>query len=133
MRKSKWLIYTVLIGLIPFFIRFFVFIVRRDLHSNYILNEIDMITFGLILHVTNINELFSYKNSDKNWKEINIGLSIFMLVIFSSFLGLTYFADVDKSSEINRTSIKYMSLILSLVSFFSSYSIYDRISKIQSR
>lgn len=130
MKKRKWLIYTVLIGLIPFLLRFLIFIIKNDTNYNYILNEVDMVTFGLVLNLTNINELENLDSIDKVWKTTNIGLSVLMLILFASFLGLTYLADLDKGSSFNKVNIKYCALTLGLVSLVMSYSIYNRINSI---
>lgn len=128
MLKTKWLIYTVLIGLIPFFIRLIFFLLISKTSYSYILNEVDMITFGLVLNLSNINELENRDNVDKKWKTIKIGFSLFMIVIFATLLGISYLADIDSTKIINTSSLKYCSLFLSFNSLIFSYSIYNRLN-----
>ena len=131
MKKRKWFIYTVLIGLLPFFIRFFIFLVRIDLQFSYSLNVVDIVTFGLVLHVSNINELEDKENVDKRWKTTNIGLSVLLLIIFSAILAVSYISELSDSKNINVQNLKYCGLFLSFVSFIMSYSIYNRINNLE--
>ncbi len=124
MRKAKWLIYTVLIGLIPFFVRLLFFIGFKNLSPVYLLNEIDFAAFGLVLYVTNLNELQENYTGSQDWKNINIGLCIFALVIYSIVLAVAYFTEIDtKELYTNRLKIKYCSLVLSALSLVYSYFI----------
>ena len=130
MKKTKWLIYTVIIGLIPLFIRLLIFVISIDKSISYIFNEVDLIVFGLVLHLTNINELEDKQNIDKHWKTKFLGFSVIMLIMFSAFLGLTYFSENDKSTVVNRTNIKICAGFLCIISFIMSYAIYNRLNKI---
>ncbi|GAB4036750.1 hypothetical protein [Spirosoma gilvum] len=126
MKTTKWLIYTVLIGATPFFVRLFVFIFATKLKSDYIINEVDMVTFGLVLSVSNINELEDRVDLSPLSKSIYIGISVFLLVLFGTFLGIAYFADIDKHNLVDKGRIKTCSAILSVASLLFSYSIYYR-------
>lgn len=131
MKKRKWLIYTVLIGLVPFFLRLLIYFIIKDTNSNYILNEVDMVTFGLVLNLTNINELENVQNVEQKWKTTNIGMSVILLIIFASFLGLVYISDLPNILIFNKENIKYCALCLGIVSFVSSYSIYNKLNTLQ--
>jgi hypothetical protein len=130
MKKTKWLIYTVLIGLLPILIRLFIFIIRTDLNLAYTLNTIDIVIFGLVLHVSNINELEDKENIDRAWKTTNIGLSVLLLIIFSSILAVGYLSELPDSKNINTKNLKICSIVLSTVSLIMSYSIYNRLNKL---
>lgn len=130
MIKTKWLIYTVIIGLIPFFIRFFVFLFYRYRTLSFLFNEVDFIVFGLVLNLSNINELEDKKDLDGIWKTRNIGFSVLQIVVLSSMLGLAYFSEILKSGELDRNVIKVCAISLGLVSFLVSYSIFNRINAI---
>jgi hypothetical protein len=82
--------------------------------------------FGLVLHITNINTLEHYDIKDKNWKIIQTGTSILFIIIYTIFLTFS-FIEANNPIVINTMTLKIASLILSLVSFFLSYSIYGRI------
>lgn len=131
MIKTKWLIYTVIIGLIPFFIRFFVFLFYKERTIDFLFNEIDFIVFGLVLNLGNINELEDKNDLDSVWKTRNIGFSVFQIIIFSSILGLAYFSEIMTGSQLDTIAIKICAIVLAFVSFLLSYSIFNRINTIE--
>ena len=108
MKKTKWLIYTVVIGLLPVLIRTFIYLIRIDVEAGYSINVVDIVTFGLVLHISNINELEDKENVDKNWKTKNIGLSVLLLIIFSGILTVSYLAELpdEKKYSINNLNLK---------------------------
>jgi len=128
MVKTKWLVYTVIIGLIPFIVRFFVFLFYKERTFDFLFSEIDFIVFGLILNLSNINELEDKINLDKIWKTKNIGYSVLQIIVFSSILGLAYFSEIIKENLLDKNIIKICVFILCIVSFLVSYSIFNRIN-----
>lgn len=127
MKATKWFIYTVLIGAVPFFIRLFIWLVINNLPVSYVFNEVDMVTFGLVLHVSNINELEDKVNMEQGRKTAYVGLSTFLIVVFGAFLGIAYVADLETKTNIfNKQQIKLCTGVLSILSLLFSYSIYYR-------
>jgi hypothetical protein len=124
-KKVKWLIYTVLIGLIPIFTRVLIWSVTNG--EVALISSSDVIIFGLILHISNINELEHYEK-DKSWKTIHNGISITFILFYGLLFTLTLLSEV-KPKFINYTTVTYMSMVLSIISFVISYSIYDKINK----
>src|SRR5687768_1766387 len=110
MIKRKWFIYTVLIGLIPFFLRLMIFCFTRNVQIGYTLNEIDLISFGLILNLTNINELEGSHNIDLAWKTTQVGLSLLLLILFSAFLALAYLSEII-TDTFDRPAIRVSAII----------------------
>ena len=66
-RHTKWLMYTVVIGLIPIILRFFLYFTLSNNYSINIISLSDIAIFGLIIHISIINELEHY--SDKNFRK----------------------------------------------------------------
>jgi len=128
MIKTKWFIYTVIIGLIPFFIRSFIVLFDNQGDLNYWLNAFDFITFGLVLNLTNINELENRQFKDRVWKTKNIGLSIVQIIIFASIFAILTYSEFKQNPDLNLTTVKSCSIILAVVSFLFSYSIYNRLN-----
>ena len=89
MRKTKWIIYTVLIGLMPFFIRVFVFMLSVNREWSLLFNPVDFIFLGLTLNLTNLNELNNEK-FDPILKLKFEGYSVIQIVILSGVLGILY-------------------------------------------
>lgn len=122
-RRIKWLYFTVAVGLLPFLCRIILFLFRRDLSYDYILNEIDIVAFSLALQVGIINELIDNFVGSEAKKYQNFGTSFIFLLACAFVLILSYTADIDKSDKYNHTSIRICSGILALASLFFSYKI----------
>lgn len=130
MIKTKWLIYTVIIGLIPFLIRTLITLFDKQGSINYWINESDIINFGLVLNLSVINELEDKDFEDKLWKTRNIGFSVVSLILLSSILAIVTYSDFKNNTDINRIAVKWCAFILALVNFIFTYSIYNRLNTI---
>lgn len=130
MKKTKWLIYTVIIGLIPFFIRSFICLFDKTGSISYWINETDFIIFGLILNLSNINELEDKKFENQLWKTKSIGYSVVQIIIFSAIFSIVTYSNFKSNTDLNIITVKACSIILALVSFVFSYSIYNRLNTI---
>lgn len=127
-KKIKWLIYTVLVGLIPILSRLFVWSVTEP-GTVSLITASDFIAFGLILHISNINEIEHLSDNEKSWKTVQNGTSIafiaFYSVLFAVIMvseGVPHFIDVD--------AIKKCTVTLAIISLLISFSVFHRISKI---
>lgn len=127
-RKIKWLIYTVLVGLIPVFSRMLIWIISQN-RTMDMFNASDFVVFGLILHISNINEIEHFNDHEKSWKTIQNGTSI-AFISFYSILYASYLLGQSNPGLINEGAMKYLSVALSLASLLISFSVYDRISKL---
>lgn len=128
-KKIKWLIYTVLVGLIPIISRFLVWGVTQSGIVN-ILAASDFIAFGLILHISNINEIEHLSDSDKSWKTIQNGTSILFIALYSVLFCLTMLSE-GVPGFVDSHVIKVCVIALALISFSISFSVFHRISNIQ--
>jgi hypothetical protein len=130
MKRTKWLIYTVCVGLIPIIIRFFIYWFSNNITSiEYVFNETELITFGLILHLTNINELEDRVDLERSWKTKKIGTSVIFMVVLSVLLGIAYLADANPEVlKINRAKIKLSAGALDLATLVISYFVYNRLN-----
>ena len=128
-KKAKWLIYTVLVGLLPFISRSFAFLIMKERTIEFLFNEIDWVAFGLILHVSNVNELEHIEFSDKAWKTVQNGISIAFIAIYSVIFTASSIHSIN-NTLFDEWTMKVSSIILSCSSFAVSYSIYDRLSKL---
>ena len=128
MSKTKWLIYTVAIGLLPVLIRILIFALNKDRTSNMLFSEIDFITFGLVLNITNINVLEENSTVDSNTKSTKIGISIILLILFAGFLFLVYFCDITGNQLLDRLVSKIIAAFLSIASFVQSFTIFDTLN-----
>jgi hypothetical protein len=133
-KKSKWLIYTVLVGLLPFLMRILIFLVIDKNHNNIdMISANDFIAFGLVLHICNINEIeHIYLSEEKQWKTIQNGMSIVFIAFYSILYTLTLISD-NFQNVIDLQSLTICVFVLSVFSFCLSYSIYDRLSALESQ
>ena len=127
-RKTKWFIYTVVVGLIPFLTRLIVFLFLKEKNIGLLLNETDFVAFGLVVHVTNINELEHFESQDKAWKTLHNGMSIVFIVVYGVIFGTSCVSTVAPDLFVKDTMV-LASIILSISSFVIGYSVFDRISK----
>lgn len=128
-KKIKWLIYTVLVGLIPIISRLLVWGVTQSGIVN-LLAASDFIAFGLILHISNINEIEHLSDSDKSWKTIQNGTSILFIALYSVLFCLTMLSE-GIPDFVDSQVITLCVIALALISFSISFSVFHRISNIQ--
>lgn len=119
-RHTKWLMYTVVIGLIPIILRFFLYFTLSNNYSINIISLSDIAIFGLIIHISIINELEHY--SDKNWKIKQTVVSMLFIIIYSFLFALITFS--NEVLVIFDKNITILIILMSFVSFFIGYSVH---------
>ena len=124
-RKAKWLMYTVALGLLPALLRLMIGLTSPDKNID-LLNAIDFILFGLILHISNINELEHFNDSEKSWKTIQNGTS---LVFVALYCGL-YVSHLHGGAGLVPLIV---SISLGIVSLAISFTVYNRTSEVDAR
>ncbi len=119
-RHTKWLMYTVVIGLIPIILRFFLYFTLSNNYSINIISLSDIAIFGLIIHISIINELEHY--SDKNWKIKQTVVSMLFIIIYSFLFALITFS--NEVLVIFDKNITILIILMSFVSFLIGYSVH---------
>jgi hypothetical protein len=127
MKKGKWLYYTVGVGLVPVVFRLFMFIILKN--SNLSLyNTADLVFFGLVLNITNFNEVeiinVKKRNQVYDWIIKTIRWSILLIAIYVLLFILCLFNEAY-SGLVNINLLTFFTLILNIITFFFSKSIYD--------
>lgn len=136
MKRTQWLIFTVLMGLMPIICKIFIIISLSNKQWELVFNEIDFATFGLILSVTNLNELQNeIFKGDANWRMWRIGISISLIIVFAVIFALSSLANLYNSENqginfFDVTGLRISALILSSCTLLFSYSIYHKINAI---
>jgi len=123
--KSKWLAYTVLVGLLPIFSRFLVWVVTKEGSIEPFAPQ-DFIAFGLVLHISNINEIEHLVGADRAWKTAQNGISACLIAIHGVLLCLTLIG----GEAVDRQAIMSCVAIIALASLGFSYALFTRISEI---
>ena len=124
-RKAKWFMYTVALGLLPALLRLMIGLTSPDKGID-LLNAVDFIIFGLVLHISNINELEHFNDSEKSWKTIQNGTS---LVFVAFYCGL-YVSHLH--GEVG-TILLIVSILMGILSFLISFTVYNRTSGVDER
>lgn len=70
---KRWLLYTIIVGSLPFVIRLIVIFLSKGHNWGLLWNPIDFVFWGLTLNISNINEI-SHKKKNR---EITIWCSVF--------------------------------------------------------
>ena len=125
--KVKWLIYTVLVGLIPVILRALIWFISQNRTMDFF-NAADFVAFGLILHISNINQIEHFKDRENSWKTIQNGASIAFISFYSVLFACSLLGQ-SNPGLINGSAITSLSIGLSCISFLISFSVYNRISK----
>lgn len=126
--KIKWLMYTVLVGLIPIFARILVWTISENRNLDLI-NAADLVVFGLILHISNINEIAHFNKTDQAWRITQNGISIAFISGYSVLLA-SYLLGQIQPSIVNIAFLRYISIAMCATSFIISFTIYNRLSKL---
>ncbi|MGE4260013.1 hypothetical protein [Shewanella sp.] len=118
--RTKWLVYTVGIGLLPIFLRL---LLNSWGAKITLLSASDFVAFGFVLHISILNEI-EYINGQKAWKTFQNGLSILGIFVYGAFscalmLHEAGTVGVDFKSLLNTAIISaIISFLLSLTVFF---------------
>ena len=126
--KAKWLMYTVLVGLIPVILRLLIWAISQNRDDMDMLNTADLVVFGLILHISIINQIERFGDGESLWRTILNGTS-FVSITGYGLLFAAYLLDQSNPGLINQEAAKYLAISFSLVSFIIGFSVYNKISK----
>lgn len=126
--KARWFSYIVLVGLMPFFARLFVYFSLNEKGVGVPLHETDLAAFGLVLQVANVNELEHFDNEQKSWKTMHNGLSVCFIIFFTAIFVVAA-TESMKPGTFNQSFITVASVLSAVTTLCISYSIFDRMSK----
>jgi hypothetical protein len=122
--KPKWLFYTVLVGAMPIIVRLLACFFIKTGHVDLFVAS-DLIYFGLILHVSNLNEVEHATTIDKDWRTKQNGLSVVFIIFYSLIYAFSLLPEVFSLAKITVSS-----LIIVPISLWFSYSVFNELSKI---
>ncbi len=129
-RNVKWIFYTVLVGLIPVFARLIVWIVDES-RSVPAFDATDFIIFGLVLHISIINEIEHLHQGNQSWKTAHNGTSLLFIVILA-VLFACQILDQAKPELFNDAAILSIACAMGAVSFLLSLTVLYRLSRLRS-
>ena len=126
-KKIKWLMYTVVVGLIPVVVRLVIWVVSQNRATGF-LSATDFVGFGLILHISIINELEHFNDDQGSWKTIHNGTSLAFITVYIALFVLHVIGQ-SNPGYIDFEILRYIAIGLSVVSVLLGVSVYNRISK----
>ncbi len=123
---QKWFYYTVCISIVPILTRILLSFFLKSPNELELLNIDDVSFFGLILNITNLNQLENYraKLKSEKWVLKSTFNSIILLIFFSIIFCLHFMIEGIKNVNFNVLELKYFTVFLSLISLIYSYSIF---------
>lgn len=87
----QWFIYTVAIGLVPMMMRAVAWgLTKVNIDAVVVA---DFIAFGLVLHVSMINQLERSHSDDEQWKRLINGSSILFIVFYAAMYVIALIAE----------------------------------------
>ncbi|PTV48890.1 hypothetical protein [Acinetobacter pittii] len=123
-----WLIFTVLIGLLPVIAR--ITTVNIFLLQDVIaISSVDIIVFGIVLHVSILNELNNLQK-DSEWRSVAVGTSTLFIIGYALLLSAAICSE-SKKLLINVDLLLNSALILALISFIQCFIILYHYRKIE--
>lgn len=126
MHKSvKWLLFTVLVGLIPVFCRLLVWSVTDDGFIEWI-SVGDVAIFGLVVQIAIINDVEGFE--DGVFKTLHNGFSAIVIVLYGV---LFMVALLEKKIPVHAESFLYATIGLSVVSFVLGVTVVYRACTLQ--
>lgn len=123
---GNWLIYTVLIGLIPTFSKIIIFLTVNNEKFSSIFDPLDFVSLGLVLCVSIITEIQKY-NKDRGWKIFSIGITIFLLVFYGILFSESYLSK-KLPNTINDKSLTIITLAIAGINLIYAFSVFYKIN-----
>lgn len=124
-KKAKWFVYTVCVGLLPLASRLLVWAVTKH-GAVEPFSPAELVAFGLILHISNINEIEHYTEAGETWKTVQNGTSILFIASYSMLFALALVGD----NLVDVRTITYCTIAMAVISLGLSWAVFDRISRV---
>ena len=126
-RKIKWITYTVFVDLIPVIVRLLVWAISQNRDMDF-LNAADFVVFGLIVHISIINEIEHFNDDQRSWKTVHNGTSIGFIAMYVALFA-SHIWGQSNPGLIDTDILSYLAISLSGVSALLGFSVYNRVSK----
>ncbi|VUS78380.1 hypothetical protein [Klebsiella huaxiensis] len=124
--KIKWILYTMVIALIPFIVRS---LLNLSINTPVtILTIPDLVAYSLVMQVSTIGAAETLHIRHKKFKTICYGSSIVLLIISGLYYALSLLSE-KYPAMMNINSCTYVLLFICLVSTIFSYATQDKSHK----
>ena len=120
--STRWLLFTVVVGLIPVLVRLLAWVVS-DPGAVKAFSASDLIAFGLVLHISNINEAARAGEFDLGWKAVLQVVSALFITFYGFLLAVILF----EVKTVNQDYVLYSSAFLTTISFGISLAVHKQL------
>jgi uncharacterized membrane protein len=124
MKRTKWWLYTVLIGLLPFFVRSVLATIASKSPPWYFLNEVDIVTFGLVLIISTISEIDEQPLINRHLAMSVKVILVIVLILLSILLGISYLMELGNLNSFDKRNLQVFALLLALTAFIFSIAVF---------
>jgi hypothetical protein len=128
-RRRKWFIYTVLLGVIPLLTRAIVYGASPKSTGWEWLSEADLIAFAFVLCITNLNALEHEEGVDRSWKTTTNGLSIALIFLAAVIFALSCVIGLNPGT-FKPGILKLGAGLVAFGSFALGWSTYTRLNAV---
>lgn len=122
----QWLIYTVAIGLVPMLMRLAAWLFTSVGVDAFV--AADFIAFGLVLHVSMINQVEDAPAQDKIWKRVINGGSVMCIVFYAAMYVIVLIAE-KKPELANLNYVDIFTKTSSVISFLMGCAVAQRYAR----
>ncbi|NBK41510.1 hypothetical protein EON09_23595 [Pseudomonas soli] len=124
-KKVLWLIYTVLFGMVPIFMRLLASGLVNGGKIPWITAS-DVISLGIVLHISLLAEIRYNDTEEAVWKKQVVGLSVLAVVFYAVMYVFSLLAEVYK--DIDSLFVLLTSIGMVVGSFAMCWAVYDRLT-----
>ncbi|XLZ70796.1 hypothetical protein ABT364_02160 [Massilia sp. SR12] len=124
---SKWLAYTFIVGLMPMSMRLLSWTVTTTGQLAPFATQ-DIMAFGLVIHVSIINELEHIRRRDKGWKTIQNGTTVLFVSLYGALYTLSIVGE-RIGGFVNTDNILYISSVLAATSALLCQATFHHLSR----
>jgi hypothetical protein len=113
----------VVLALLPVIVRLIISLVVNGIR---LISISDIITFGLVITITNIGGLETSIPTNDPLKTIHLGISIFLVTVFASLFTVTCIMELP-AHPVEEGHVLIGALFLSIMAVTFSYMVWNRI------
>ncbi|MCF5747427.1 MULTISPECIES: hypothetical protein [Pseudomonas syringae group] len=124
-RKISWLIYTVLFGMVPIFMRIIAYMLVND-SKIPMFSASDFISLGIVLHVSLMAETRYNDSQESDWKKSIVGISVLAVLFYAVLYIFSMLSDIY--DNINMSFVFWAPVVMAVCSFAMSWAVYDRLT-----
>lgn len=129
MNIRHWLLFTVLIGTVPFTLRIAMYFVQSNSSNIAGFSSADMLSFTSVLTTSNLYIVHSHQGRRERHSEIMIAVSWVVLALSSCLFGGSLLLEIQPP-PISYSHLNVLSVILAVSYFLFSFAVWYRMNSL---